>query len=605
MLIDPESPRNQSTVGSYGGERNFVVNFLGLGIVGGIASFVRTYVVNLAQDRIAARLRTEAFASLMSKTDIEWFQVQDSENFLKTEDIEEGGDDGKTRKVVKKDGNSTTLATPSTTTTGMSPGAINVILKDDVDAVATTVTNTVANLLRSTTSFVFGTYNMLCINPQLVGLSLAVAPVVGTVAWMTRSYLKRVLDIQQQASINMASFLEERLNHILMVRMSNREQEEVDAYSKMEDEYVALGSKAAFASGLSMGVMFTLGSTALCGILLAGRQAVKANKMSSGQLTSFGTYSFMLALGSAGIVRALAQYSRGMQSATRVYKLIHDADEDSKSGPAGETLVSSTDQVDTSTVYMGEVQSISLENVSFSYRTNHVKLILKNVSLSLSRGEVVVLVGKNGSGKSTIASLLSGLYSPKSGKVTVHSNGDYNAIDYSTEMGRSNQVQLIQVVPQSPALFNMSIFENVRYSRPDASEEDVIDAMNSSNCNGFVSKLDGGIYYQVGRNGSRLSGGQRQRLGLARAFLADPIFLVLDEPVSSMDAEGETAVQDTLAACRSSNKGLLVITHRVKTLGLADRIVVLRDGEVVEDGKLEDLQRRKDGALMTLMPELE
>jgi ABC-type multidrug transport system fused ATPase/permease subunit len=599
--MDPLSPRNQTTVASYGGERKFVFSILWLSIAGGTASFVRTYIVNAAQGRIAARLRKQAFASIMIKKDVEWFQLNNSEDIPNSEEEINHGNPKKRNKREEQAANLNRISTP---TTGMPPAAIGVILKDDVDAVAATVTNTVANLLRSTSSFAFGTYNMLCINPQLVGLSLAVAPVVGTVAWMSRKYLKRVEVIQQQAALNSASFVEERLNHIMMVKMSNREHDEVQIFSDMEDEYVRFGNKAAFASGLSMGVMFAMGSTALCGIFLAGRQAVKADRMSSGQLTTFGTYSFMLALGSAGIVRALGEYSKSVQSATRLYKLIHDCDDNNYDRNTGASLDPTTIKEETSPVDVGEVQRISIDNVSFSYKTDDTKVILKNVSLSLSRGEVVVLVGKNGAGKSTIVSLLSGLYSPTSGNIILYTVGDKKALNYSTALDRRTQAKLIQVVPQSPALFNMSIMDNVLYSRPDATKEDVMNAMTSVNCNEFVSALDGGMDYQVGRNGSRLSGGQRQRLGLARAILADPVFLVLDEPVSSMDAEGESAVKDTIDACRSSKKGLLVVTHSAKTLELADRIVVLQDAEVVEEGTLDQLQTRKNCALMTLMPEL-
>ena len=235
-------------------------------------------------------------------------------------------------------------------------------------------------------------------------------------------------------------------------------------------------------------------------------------------------------------------------------------------------------------------------------------MILQDLSFSLSRGEVVALVGGNGSGKSTTASILAGMYSPQSGEVslnTTDTDTDTTAkpLNYNTDIERKDQVKLIQVVPQAPALFNMTILDNVRYSRPDASEEDVRAAMKSANCD-FVSNLDasnGGLEYQVGRNGIRLSGGQRQRIGLARAFLANPVFLVLDEPSSAMDAEGEIALKNTMTACRSSNRGLLVITHRAKTLELADRILVLKDGKLVEEGKLEELQKRRDGELVSLM----
>ena len=565
--------------------------------------------MNRSQDSIAARLRKEVFESLLTKRELEWFQQvsKDDVNDDKKKEAEKNDDDlgGKTKKKTKHDKskqNRTTTAAISS----FSPAAIGVILKDDVDTVANTVTNTLANLLRSSSSVIFGTYNMLCINPQLVGLSVVVAPVVGTLAFMTRKYLKKIVTKQQQAAIQSASFVEERLNHIAMVKTSNRELDEVEKYSQIQDDCVELGQKASLASGLSMGIMFGLSSTAFCGILLAGRRAVQAQKMTTGQLTSFGTYSFMLALGTAGIVKALGEYGKGMQCAARLYNLIHaDAKDENQQIHSEKEEIKEDDRrpVDTDLVH-----KISVENVHFSYKADPSNVILKDLSFNLSRGEVVALVGANGSGKSTIASLLAGMYRPQSGEISLYPNSTADdtpqPLSYARDVNRRDRVNLVQVVPQAPALFNMTILDNIRYSRSDASEEDVITAMKSANCT-FVSTLDDGLDYLVGRNGIRLSGGQRQRIGLARAFLADPVFLVLDEPTSAMDVEGETALKDTMKACRSSNRGLLVITHKAKTLEYCDRILVLHDGKLVQEGTMEDLQKDKDGEFVALMSDLE
>jgi len=598
VLMDPSKSTTSAADSSSNSttERKFVIQILYLSIAGGSASFIRTWLLNRAQDSIAARLRKEVFKSLLTKHELEWFQQvpQDMKGDKKKGKNDNFGESkDTTNEKLKK-----------TTSSSFSPAAIGVILKDDVDTVANTVTNTLANLLRSSSSCIFGTYNMLCINPQLVVCSLAVAPVVGTIALISRKYLKKIVTIQQQGAIDSASFVEERLNHIAMVKTSNREDDEVEKYNQIQDDCVELGQKASLASGLSMGIMFSLSSTAFCGILLVGRRAVKAQKMTSGQLTSFGTYSFMLALGTAGVVKAMGEYSKGMQCSTRLYNLIHvDANGKNEQKYSDQEIEDDRPSVDTDLV-----QKISIENVNFSYKANLSNVILREFSLSLSRGEVVALVGANGSGKSTIASLLAGMYRPRSGEILLHPNsttGDMTQpLSYVRDINRKDQVRLVQAVPQVPALFDMTILDNIRYSSPNASKEEVKSAMKSSNCT-FVSTLDGCLNYQVGRSGIRLSGGQRQRIGLARAFLADPVFLILDEPSSAMDAEGETALKDTMAACRSSNRGLLVITHKAKNLEYYDRILVLKDGEIVQEGTLEDLQKDKDGEFVSLMSDLE
>jgi ABC-type multidrug transport system fused ATPase/permease subunit len=599
-LMDPTSSKVERK-----NSNSFVSSILWVGLVGGAASFVRTVMLNRAQDNIAARLRKEAFESIMTKRDLEWFHMEDTESPVTVEattlDDKEGGASNKDNTTTANTNNKSSNATSAPT--GMTPAAIAVILKEDVDTVANTITATLANLLRSTSSCVFGTYHMLCLNPSLVVMSLGVAPIVGTLAWMTRKYLKNVLAIQKKAAINAASFLEERLNHMSMVKMSNREQAEVEAFGDIQQEYVALGKQSSIANGLSMGTMFTLSTSALCGILYTGGKSVEAGKMNHGELVSFGTYSFMLALGSAGVVKAMSEYMKGIVCAVRLYKLM-DVEEDEEALEKDSSNKPAYVAID-----VAKVQSMTLENVFFHYKCDPATEVLKNISLKLARGEVVALVGKNGAGKTTIASLLAGLYKPSSGRMLVHSTStDVDdtslVLDYTNELDRNHQTHLVQVVPQSPALFNTTILENVKYSCPGASDEDVLAAMKTANCDGFVSKLDGGIQYQVGRNGSRLSGGQRQRLGLARALLSDPVILVLDEPASSLDSEGETAVADAIEACRASNRGLLVITHRLKTLELADRVVVVKEGMVVESGPLKELQKQKDGELCALVPDL-
>jgi ABC-type multidrug transport system fused ATPase/permease subunit len=417
---------------------------------------------------------------------------------------------------------------------------------------------------------------------------------------ITRKYIKKIVRIQQEAGMNAASFLEERLNHIAMVKMSNRENDEVESYNRMQDQLLELGTRSAFANGLSMGTMFFLSTGSLCSILLTGGKAVEAKIMDHGQLVSFGTYSFLLALGSAGVVKALGEFQQGRQAAARVYRLIGQVEE---SGIEEKDAIVPT----TSVVHFSSARHLKVNNLYFAYQNDPTIEILQDVSLTLSRGEVVAMVGKNGAGKSTVAMILAGMYKPKSGSILVeHDNAtsvERNRCDYVRDLQRVEQSKLVQVVPQHPAIFGATILDNVRYARPEASEQEVVEALKAANAEQFVSTLEGGLMYQVGRNGSRLSGGQRQRLGLARALLANPVFLILDEPTSSLDSEGESAVADAVTACRESDRSLLVITHRAKTVTLADRIVVLKEGRIAEQGTFLKLQQQQ-GELFRLMPDL-
>ena len=394
--------------------------------------------------------------------------------------------------------------------------------------------------------------------------------------------------------------MEERLNHIAMVKMSNRENDEVESYNRMQNQLLELGTRSALANGLSMGTMFFLSTGALCSILLTGGKAVEAKRMDHGQLVSFGTYSFLLALGSAGVVKAMGELQQGRQAAARVYRLIG---REEASGKEVQDAIAPTP----SSVHVASARHLKVNNLHFAYQNDPTVEILTDVSLTLSRGEVVAMVGKNGAGKSTVAMILAGMYTPMAGSIMIeHDNAtstESKRYDYVKELERAEQAKLVQVVPQHPAIFGATVLDNVKYSRPEATEDEVVKALKAANAEQFVSKLEGGLMYQVGRNGSRLSGGQRQRLGLARALLANPVFLILDEPTSSLDAEGESAVADAVTACRESDRSLLVITHRVKTVTLADRVVVLKEGRIAEQGTFSQLQQQQ-GELFRLMPDL-
>jgi ABC-type multidrug transport system fused ATPase/permease subunit len=526
----------------------------------------------------------------MTMRDLEWFQTENvrepNDSGELTKDDTKGKADEKATKGKAHEKDTKKLVAA----TGMSPGAIGAILNEDVALVAQSLTGSVANFIRSFCSLTFATYNMFQLNPALFGVSFGVVPVVGVAAMLLRRFIRKVAIKQRETAILAASFAEEKLTHIAMVKMSNRELDEVEQFCQLQDEYVRLGRRVSLANGSFMGFIFAASAGALFVVFDVGGKAVAAGRMSPGQLTSFATYTFLLGLGTTGVVRSLGAMTQGLASAARVYRLIGDREEEKKT--TKDSLIVPGD------VNANSINSISLNDVEFAYKSNLDAQVLKGVSLTLKRGKVTCVVGKNGSGKTTIASLLAALYKPQSGSISLSDGTNYNELD------RETQTNLVQVVPQSPAIFNTSILENVRYCIPSASQEETLKAMDLANC-GFVAELDGGVNYQVGPNGGKLSGGQRQRLGIARALLLDPCILVLDEPTSALDHEGETAVADAVKACRGSpGRALLLITHRAKSLELADEVIVLKEGCVVEKGSFEDLRKKKDSALCELMPDL-
>ena len=233
---------------------------------------------------------------------------------------------------------------------------------------------------------------------------------------------------------------------------------------------------------------------------------------------------------------------------------------------------------------------ISFANVSFGYPTG--QQVFEKLNLQIRSGERVGLVGPSGAGKSTLFTLLHRFYDIDGGEIRIDGQG----ISRITQESLWNA---IATVPQDTALFNRSLLENIRYGRPDATDEEVWRAAMDARCNSFVEALPEGLDTIVGDRGLRLSGGQRQRISIARAFLKDAPILLLDEATSALDTESEEAIRESLERLMAG-RTVIAIAHRLSTLRRFDRIVVIDDGRVVEDGPPGTLME-KDGHFSRLV----
>jgi ATP-binding cassette subfamily B protein len=293
---------------------------------------------------------------------------------------------------------------------------------------------------------------------------------------------------------------------------------------------------------------------------------VLTEAMSMGDLVAFLLYTLNVAVSLTTLSGLYADFMRATGASARVFELLdrHPAIERDDGKDLG--------------IVRGEVH---LRDVRFAYPTRSDVAVLDDIDLKIAPGEVVALVGPSGAGKSTIASLLLRLYDPERGDVLL----DGRPI---TELDPRSLRRAIGIVSQEPILFATTIAENIRYARPEASLEDVRAAAEAANAAHFIEEFPEGYDTAVGERGVRLSGGQKQRIAIARALLKNPAILVLDEATSALDAENEHLVQEALDRLMEG-RTTVVIAHRLSTIQGADRVVVLEDGRVREQGTHEAL----------------
>jgi len=237
-------------------------------------------------------------------------------------------------------------------------------------------------------------------------------------------------------------------------------------------------------------------------------------------------------------------------------------------------------------------RELTFDNVSFAYETGRDE-VLHDVSFTLPFGSVTALVGRSGAGKSTTADLLLGLLYPKNGKITVDGTP-------LTSENMTSWHQMIGYVPQEPMLLNTSVRDNLLRFHPEATEEDIAEALKQAQAWDFVEKLEQKLDTVIGDKGVRLSGGQRQRIVLARVLLGKPKLIILDEATSALDYESENAVRDTIRTLKDRST-VLIIAHRLATIRGADYAIVLEDGRVAEQGSMQELLHKPDGYLNRML----
>lgn len=436
-------------------------------------------------------------------------------------------------------------------------------LTTDTTLLQSIIGSSLSMALRSALMFVGALIMLFATNIKLTLIVIVLVPLV-LVPILFYGRKVRALSRQSQDSMSdVGSYAGEAIEHIKTVQSYTREEQENDAFTKEVDKAFQIGrhriqQRAALVAGV---IVIVFG--AITGMIWVGGSDVISGRMSGGDLGAFVFYAIILASSLATISEVLGELQRAAGATERLVEILQ---------------VRSHIQAPESTAKsMAHLPAeISFENVTFFYPSRPDQAATFQLSLKAEKGKVLALVGPSGGGKSTLFELLQRFYDPESGKIS-YGGTDIRQVD------PHDLRQKMASVPQQPALFSSDVFHNIRYGKPDATDEEVVEAAKKAHAHQFISELPEGYHSYLGDKGVRLSGGQRQRIAIARAILKDPDILLLDEATSALDSESEHQVQQALESLME-NRTTIIIAHRLSTIQHADTIAVLDKGKLVDIG---------------------
>jgi subfamily B ATP-binding cassette protein MsbA len=441
-------------------------------------------------------------------------------------------------------------------------------LASDVTVMRSALTNNVDTLLQQSVIMIGSVIVMLVLNWRLTLFILALLPVILAMGLGFGYFLRRTSTQIQDELAAATTVVDEVFQNIREVKSFVRESYEIERYESAIMRAFKAALKLLRIRTVFGPLVAFMGFGGLALVLWFGGHEVLEGRLTGGQLIAFLIYGLSVAGSMGALVNLYTQFQEAIGATKRVFQLL-DAQPDITDAPNAKTISAVEGR-------------ITFEDVSFSY--DNKQEVLHHISLDIAPGEIVALVGPSGAGKSTMFNLIPRFYDPTSGSICIDGS-------HLREVTQASLRAQIGIVPQETLLFGGTIYENIRYGRLEATHEEIIEAAKAANAHDFIEELPDRYETIVGERGVRLSGGQRQRVAIARALLKDPRVLLLDEATSSLDSESEHLVQEALARLMQ-NRTTVIIAHRLSTVRIAHRIVVLDKGSILELGTHEELMAR-------------
>ncbi|MEQ8517814.1 MAG: ABC transporter transmembrane domain-containing protein [Marinoscillum sp.] len=452
-------------------------------------------------------------------------------------------------------------------------------ITNDVAFLKETFSTTLAEFFRQITIFIIGVGIIFWESAQLTLLMLSVFPVLIIVALIFGRFIRKLSTKTQDSLADANVIVEESLQAVNIVKSFTNENFENKRYSKNLIEVVRLALKTAVYRGVFFSFIIFGLFGAIVLVLWYGAGMVSDGSLSIGDLTSFIIYTMFIGASVGGLGEMYSQIQKAIGASERVLEILEEEQEGDEPNK--------NENIDQC---QGDIE---FKDVCFSYPTRKEIEVLKGINLKISNGSKIALVGHSGAGKSTIIQLLLRFYNPDSGTILLDGKD-------VTKLSLKNYRHHVGMVPQEVILFGGTIKENIAYGRPEADFEEIVEAARKANALQFIESFPDAFETRVGERGIKLSGGQRQRIAIARALLKDPKILVLDEATSSLDAESEMLVQEALDELMK-NRTTIIIAHRLATIRKVDKIFVINDGKIEEEGLHDELAFKEEGIYSKLV----